>query len=78
MSQKIQKVILAYSGGLDTSVILRWLLNEYGCEEKPYRFDRNFLHISFEGGVQEDPYPGLGGRASQGWSCEQDIGTPRL
>ncbi|HEY2387954.1 MAG TPA: argininosuccinate synthase [Candidatus Binatia bacterium] len=26
------KVVLAYSGGLDTSVILRWLIEEYGCE----------------------------------------------
>ncbi len=29
---KINKVVLAYSGGLDTSVILRWLKEEYGCE----------------------------------------------
>ena len=27
-----QKVVLAYSGGLDTSVILKWLQEEYGCE----------------------------------------------
>jgi len=30
--QKVGKVVLAYSGGLDTSVILRWLKEEYGCE----------------------------------------------
>src|ERR1044072_4277443 len=29
---KIEKVVLAYSGGLDTSVILRWLKETYGCE----------------------------------------------
>ncbi len=29
---KIKKVILAYSGGLDTSVILRWIKEEYACE----------------------------------------------
>jgi len=29
---KKEKVILAYSGGLDTSVIVRWLLEEYNCE----------------------------------------------
>jgi argininosuccinate synthase len=29
---KIDKVVLAYSGGLDTSVILRWLKETYGCE----------------------------------------------
>ena len=32
MSEKIKKVVLAYSGGLDTSVILRWLQDTYGCE----------------------------------------------
>lgn len=29
---KIKKVVLAYSGGLDTSVIIRWLKETYGCE----------------------------------------------
>lgn len=29
---KIKKVVLAYSGGLDTSVIIRWLKERYGCE----------------------------------------------
>jgi argininosuccinate synthase len=29
---QIQKVVLAYSGGLDTSVILKWLQDQYGCE----------------------------------------------
>ena len=28
----VKKVVLAYSGGLDTSVILRWLKEQYGCE----------------------------------------------
>ena len=28
----MRKVVLAYSGGLDTSVILKWLQQEYGCE----------------------------------------------
>ncbi len=32
MNKKIRKVVLAYSGGLDTSVILKWLQDEYGCE----------------------------------------------
>ena len=31
-SNKINKVVLAYSGGLDTSVILKWLQDVYGCE----------------------------------------------
>ncbi|HEY9232469.1 MAG TPA: argininosuccinate synthase [Blastocatellia bacterium] len=30
--EKIDKVVLAYSGGLDTSVILRWLKETYACE----------------------------------------------
>ncbi len=32
MSENIKKVVLAYSGGLDTSIILKWLRNEYNCE----------------------------------------------
>jgi argininosuccinate synthase len=32
LSAGIKKVILAYSGGLDTSVILRWLIETYKCE----------------------------------------------
>ena len=31
-NHKIKKVVLAYSGGLDTSVILKWLQEEYNCE----------------------------------------------
>lgn len=29
---KLRKVVLAYSGGLDTSVIIKWLKERYGCE----------------------------------------------
>ncbi len=32
MKNKINKVVLAYSGGLDTSVILKWLQEQYDCE----------------------------------------------
>jgi argininosuccinate synthase len=32
VSDKIKKVVLAYSGGLDTSVILKWLIETYQCE----------------------------------------------
>ncbi len=32
MSSSIKRVVLAYSGGLDTSVILKWLEEQYGCE----------------------------------------------
>lgn len=32
MASNIKKVVLAYSGGLDTSVILKWLIENYQCE----------------------------------------------
>ena len=36
---KINKIVLAYSGGLDTSVMLRWLKEQYGCEVVCYCAD---------------------------------------
>jgi argininosuccinate synthase len=39
MSKKIKKVVLAYSGGLDTSVILRWLQETYECEVVTFTAD---------------------------------------
>ena len=36
---KIKKVVLAYSGGLDTAVILRWLQESYGCEVVTFTAD---------------------------------------
>jgi len=35
----INKVVLAYSGGLDTSVIVRWLQETYGCEVVTFTAD---------------------------------------
>ena len=35
----VKKVVLAYSGGLDTSVILKWLIEEYGAEVVAYTAD---------------------------------------
>ncbi|WP_126445884.1 argininosuccinate synthase [Sulfuricystis multivorans] len=35
----IKKVVLAYSGGLDTSVILKWLQDRYGCEVVTFTAD---------------------------------------
>ncbi len=35
----ISKVVLAYSGGLDTSVIVRWLQDSYGCEVVTFTAD---------------------------------------
>ncbi|MEO0922867.1 MAG: argininosuccinate synthase [Pseudomonadota bacterium] len=34
-----KKVVLAYSGGLDTSIILKWLQTEYGCEVVTFTAD---------------------------------------
>ncbi|WP_135212054.1 argininosuccinate synthase [Vitreimonas flagellata] len=40
MSQsKVNKVVLAYSGGLDTSIILKWLQETYGCEVVTFTAD---------------------------------------
>ena len=39
MSGSIKKVVLAYSGGLDTSVILRWLQDTYQCEVVTFTAD---------------------------------------
>ena len=39
MSYKPKKVVLAYSGGLDTSIILKWLQTEYGCEVVTFTAD---------------------------------------
>lgn len=39
MVRNVKKVVLAYSGGLDTSVILRWIQEEYGAEVVAYTAD---------------------------------------
>ncbi len=40
MSKKeVKKVVLAYSGGLDTSIILKWLQDEYNCEVVTFTAD---------------------------------------
>jgi argininosuccinate synthase len=39
MSGPVKKVVLAYSGGLDTSVILRWLQDTYKCEVVTFTAD---------------------------------------
>ncbi|WP_309496783.1 argininosuccinate synthase [Sulfurovum sp.] len=37
--RKIKKAVLAYSGGLDTSIILKWLQDEYNCEVVTFTAD---------------------------------------
>jgi argininosuccinate synthase len=39
MKKSVKKVVLAYSGGLDTSVILKWLQDEYKCEVVTFTAD---------------------------------------
>ncbi len=51
--EKIKKVVVAYSGGLDTSVIPRWLMETYGCEVVAFVADLG----------QEDDYQALKKRA---------------
>jgi len=38
-STRVNKVVLAYSGGLDTSIILKWLQTTYGCEVVTFTAD---------------------------------------
>ncbi len=39
MKKEVKKVVLAYSGGLDTSIILKWLQDEYSCEVVTFTAD---------------------------------------
>ncbi|WP_456380357.1 argininosuccinate synthase [Hydrogenimonas sp.] len=39
MKKEVKKVVLAYSGGLDTSIILKWLQDEYDCEVVTFTAD---------------------------------------
>ena len=37
--REVKKAVLAYSGGLDTSIILKWLQDEYNCEVVTFTAD---------------------------------------
>ncbi len=37
--ESVKKVVLAYSGGLDTSILVKWLIEKYGCEVVAYCAD---------------------------------------
>ncbi len=39
MKKQVKKAVLAYSGGLDTSIILKWLQDEYDCEVVTFTAD---------------------------------------
>ena len=47
--KKKRKIVLAYSGGLDTSVIVRWLQDTYQCEVVTFTADI--------GQGEESPHP---------------------
>ncbi len=38
-TKDVKRVVLAYSGGLDTSIILKWLQTNYGCEVVTFTAD---------------------------------------
>ena len=45
--KKVKKIVLAYSGGLDTSVILRWLQENYKAEVIAYTADPvSYTHLT--------------------------------
>ena len=45
--ENINKVVLAYSGGLDTSVILKWLQETYDCEVVTFSADPvSYTHLT--------------------------------
>ena len=46
MSKKVNKIVLAYSGGLDTSVILHWLTENYSSEVITFTADIGQEHNS--------------------------------
>ncbi len=47
----VKKVVLAYSGGLDTSIILKWLQETYGCEVVTFTADLGHVLGSGDGQV---------------------------
>ncbi|MDC1216425.1 CoA pyrophosphatase [Octadecabacter sp.] len=80
-----KKVVLAYSGGLDTSIILKWLKTEYGCEVvtftadlgqgeelEPARLKHHAGQIAFPGGRMDDTDHDLAHTALR--EAEEEIG----
>ncbi len=54
----VKKVVLAYSGGLDTSVIIPWLIEQYGCE---------VVAAVGDVGQDEREVTGIEAKAEKGW-----------
>ena len=49
MAKGVKRVVLAYSGGLDTSVIMKWLIETYGCEVIAFSADIGQGHVEIDG-----------------------------
>lgn len=49
--KKVNKVVLAYSGGLDTSVILTWLKETYDCEVVTFTADLGQVNLPVHYGI---------------------------
>ncbi len=63
MKKNVKKAVLAYSGGLDTSVILKWLQDEYKCEVVTFTADIG----------QEDDFSQVRGKAEKAGIKPNDI-----
>ncbi len=73
MMKKIEKIVLPYSGGLDTSIILKWLQETYRCEIiADWRIDYN-LHR---------PHTSLGGLTPNEFTTrsamDHNVNRPKL
>ena len=55
--KKVEKVVLAYSGGLDTSVILTWLQETYNCEVVTFTADLGQVNLPAIGPVPAASIP---------------------
>ncbi|OGP17262.1 MAG: argininosuccinate synthase [Deltaproteobacteria bacterium GWC2_55_46] len=49
MAKGVKRVVLAYSGGLDTSVIMKWLIETYGCEVIAFSADIGQGEVEIDG-----------------------------
>ena len=68
MITRPRKVVLAYSGGLDTSIIVSWLIERYGCEVVTYTGDVG----------QQESLDGLEAKALASGACQAIIEDLRL
>jgi hypothetical protein len=71
-SKGVKKVVLAYSGGLDTSVILKWLQDTYNCEVVTFTADLGQVRGQRSGGQQtRSTQIGSGGcQRPESWGCD--------